>query len=83
MLLQIFLGTLQLLNKDNYYPYCFIFSQKLSDSRAITLLMEKWLGRVHGLEDQVCSLAQQLTSANSEIQAAIHECQHWKAIAQK
>ncbi|KAK9504809.1 hypothetical protein O3M35_008993 [Rhynocoris fuscipes] len=55
--------------------------ESITDSKAVTVLMEKWLIRVHNLEDEIRDLTFRLNEANCALAESKKEVDNWKNIA--
>jgi hypothetical protein len=49
------------------------YREKVADPKAINILIEKWLERVHNLEEEITSLNEQLAEAHSQLQQSQEE----------
>lgn len=64
-----------------FFFFFFNLREPVTDSKAVTVLMEKWLIRVHNLEDEIRDLTFRLNESNCALIETKKEVDNWKNIA--
>ncbi|XP_066903030.1 centrosomal protein of 290 kDa isoform X2 [Halyomorpha halys] len=52
--------------------------EPLAESKSVSILMEKWIERVHALETEINNLTHRLIEATNHLEASKRETQYWK-----
>lgn len=54
------------------------FREPLAESKSVSILMEKWIERVHGLETEINNLTHRLIEATNHLETSKKEIEYWK-----